>query len=180
MARLRSGFQRHAPRERRKSFWGVGPNAVNMTRTAAGPQVWTQGTTLASGTQGTITRIHGQFLSFLSATSVANGGYDCAVGFGIVSAEAFAAGVASMPSAATDSDWDGWMFHKFYELRSNNATLADGVNAAAATFRFDIDVKAQRILRSDDVLFGSWDSLGEVGTATAFLQSDTRVLVLLP
>jgi len=103
-----------------------------------------------------------------------------AVGMGIVTGEAFAAGVASVPSPIGDLDWDGWMYHQFFDVRSVTNTLADGVNAVGASVMLPIDVKSQRILRSDDRLMAVVEGEVEVGAATVRLDADTRILFLLP
>ena len=127
----------------------------------------------------TIVRIRGIYQASLTVVSSALDGFAGAIGFGIVTAEAFAAGVLSVPSPITDASWDGWMMHEFFQLRVAAGTLGDGVNAGIATVNIKIDVKAMRILDSDNVLMGVTEVF-ETGTATMHQDADTRMLLLLP
>jgi len=170
---------RQSRSQRRKTAWGVGPEAVDVSGSASGHTLWTNGVSLNNEEQATITRIHGVGQIVLLTAAAAGDGYFGAMGFGIVTAEALAGGVTTVPSALVDANWDGWMWHQFLDIRAVTATIADGVNAMSATLRFQIESKAQRILRSDDVLFGSIDMV-ESGTATWELQADTRMLLILP
>ena len=69
-----------------------------------------------------------------------------AVGFGIVSDEAFAAGIASMPEPFSDADWGGWfVWRSFaYDVRFSDAT---GVNMI--DWGFEVDSKAMRRVGSN-------------------------------
>ena len=180
MARSR-GFPARSRFPRRKTAWAVGPeaNGVSIAATLT-PILWSSGVALSGGQeQATITRIRGYTRWTLTAVTVARGGFRLAVGFGIVSAEAFAAGVASVPSPIGDLDWDGWMFHQFADLHSVTATIADGVNAVGCSIYQEIDVKSQRILESDNVLVAVAEAENEVGAAAAVLDADSRILIKL-
>ena len=180
MARAR-GFQHRSNRsQRRKTSWGIGPEADGLSFTANLTPQSLAGIILTTEEQATITRIRGMLRWTLIATTVSAGGFRAAVGFGIVNSEAFATGVGAMPSPIGDVDWDGWMYHQFADVRSITTTLADGANAASASVLQEIDVKSQRILHSDNVLMGVAEVQSEVGTATLRLDLDTRVLFILP
>ena len=127
----------------------------------------------------TITRLRGRVNMKLQTTNAIGAGFFGAHGFGIVTAEAFGVGATAMPSPLEDNDWDGWMYHQFFDIHSITATIADGANAMAVVESSDIDSKAQRILHSDDVLMGVTEVL-EIGVATASIHADTRMLVKLP
>ena len=64
-----------------------------------------------------------------------------AIGFGVVSTEAFNAGVTAIPEPFTDGDWSGWfVWRSFaYDFEFNDAT---GINYP--TWNFEIDSKAMR------------------------------------
>ena len=181
MAGRRGGFhanQSLSRRPRRKTAWGVGPDTIADVFSSTSTQTWDTGIALANEEQATIVRIHGFVQLFLTASDAAASGFAVAMGFGIVTAEAFAAGVASMPSPLTDANWDGWMWHKFVQVRSIAAAAAD-FNGLASVQNIDIDVKAMRILQSDNTLFGATEVV-ETGTATLQVNADTRLLLLLP
>jgi len=64
-----------------------------------------------------------------------------AIGVGIVSSEAFAAGIASIPEPFSDGDWGGWfVWRSFaYEVRFSDAT-----GVGFLDWGFEIDSKAMR------------------------------------
>jgi len=98
-----------------------------------------------------------------------------AVGMGVVSQEAFAAGVASVPEPFTDADWGGWFVWRSFGLRFNFET-AIGVNFVPANWQFEVDSKAMRRVTPNEVLVVVAESQGG-----AFAIADlTRHLFKLP
>ena len=63
-------------------------------------------------------------------------------GMGIVIAQAFAAGAASIPGPFTNADWDGWFAHGYWSYRSMEAGTPG--NLLIADVREAIDSKAMR------------------------------------
>ena len=166
--------------QRRKTAWGLGPNANTILITAIdAPQQWTNGVVLLNEQEVTIVRIRGNFHAVLTAVSSTHGGFAAAAGLGLVTLEAFNAGIASNPSPITDADWDGWMWHSFFDVRSITATIADGVNAFAISRTIEIDSKAMRKFNTDMVLFGAVEARFESGSASLVVDADSRVLVKL-
>jgi len=101
-----------------------------------------------------------------------------ACGIGIVSADASAAGAASVPSPGSDSSWPGWIwYHAGGPLISLETTeVARGPLSAV---RFTIDTKAKRKFRQNEVVFGAVQFFTEIGTATAIFVMRTRMLTIL-
>ncbi len=164
---------------RRKTTWEFGPNAQDVTVSSSAQKLFTTGIQLASVTQATIVRIRGFINIWMTAGTASGDGFMGAFGIGIATADALAAGVAAVPSPLEDEFWDGWMWHSYWDTRVLTATFADGVNAGSVYQRIEIDTKAMRILRDDEVLFGTNDQV-ESGTATAEYNAESRVLLKLP
>ena len=179
MARL-SRFARPTC-SRRKLSWGSGPSAADVAiSTSDTNTLWTLGSLLAVDSESTIVRTHGIASLFLRSATAQGDGYLGAIGIGITTIQAFTTGGAtSCPDPQQDPNWDGWLFHQFFDLRAITATLADGVNANAVVAKVMIDSKAKRILNDDMVIFGAISGT-ESGTAVLELQARTRILLMLP
>ena len=80
-----------------------------------------------------------------------------AIGVGIVSVEAFTAGIASMPEPFADADWGGWyVWRSFaYDIRFSDAT---GVNMI--DWGFEIDSKAMRKMSPNETIVVIAESQG--------------------
>jgi len=177
MPRSRSHSAGFARGPRRTSQWIVGPDAVDMSASASSAQLWTAGITTILA--NTIVRIRGIFQVNLLTASVAGAGFHGAIGIGLGPENGFVAGASSLPQAFLDDDWDGWMFHQFFDVRSVTATIGDGVNAATVSQKILIDSKAMRKWTPDEmILFGSVQVI-ESTEATVEFQGSTRVLVKL-
>ena len=64
-----------------------------------------------------------------------------AMGIGIVSDQALAAGAASIPGPWTDSSWDGWFVHQFFAYRFEVTT---DIGRLIASISIPFDSKAMR------------------------------------
>ena len=95
-----------------------------------------------------------------------------AFGVGLVSAEAFAAGVASVPEPYTDSDWGGWMVLQPFAFRWEAATA---VGEAFASVTIDIDSKAMRKVEPNSVMMFVAESI----TGAFDIIDGTRLLQML-
>ena len=135
---------------------------------------------MATEEKATIVRIRGIARVHQTVGSAVGAGFKGALGIGIVTAQAFAAGVTSIPGPITDSFWDGWMWHSFFDVRVVTATIADGANAASVSYVVPIDSKAMRKWdgSSENVLVGVMELI-EQTTAVMELEADTRVLIKL-
>ena len=119
----------------------------------------------------------------LDLATAAGDGFLGALGIGIVTTDAFDAGITAVPGPFSDSDWDGWIWHHFFQLRgiavqSQGADVA--INSVGGTLRIPIDSKAMRIQSDNEVLFGMTETAVETGTAGMVVVADTRVLDKLP
>ena len=97
----------------------------------------------------TIVRTRGAIV-IQPASYAADANITGAVGMGIVSAEAFAAGVASIPEPFTDGDWGGWFVWRSFGLRVEFVS-ATGV-IFPATYTMEIDSKAMRKVTPNEVM----------------------------
>ena len=173
---------RHLARsQKRESVWDAGPNLVIAAISATGKTLWTNGRVLATESKATIVRIRGVMTFQLDLATAAGNGLSGAVGIGLVSQEAFAAGVASIPGPFDQPEWKGWMWHHYFSIRGVAAQSAgaDVARNVSADLRLEIDSKAMRKMGSNETLFGIIDVEAEDGTASMAVVADTRVLFKL-
>jgi len=162
-------------RSRRLTAWAEGPESVRQTVTGNDHLVWTFGVATTQG-KVTIVRIRGTWQIRLTTTSAVNAGFHGALGIGLVTTPAFDAGAVSTPGPLTEVDWDGWMWHTFFDVNSITAVIADGVNAFSVVAQGVIDSKAMRLFDEDTTLIGAVE-VEEDGTQLAMLSAETRMLV---
>ena len=174
MARGRHGFQARGPR--RVTEWGAGPLDAGGSLSATGKTLWSSSVSLASGS-GTIIRTRGAGRFLLKTAAAAGDGFLIAVGLGLFTSDALAAGVASLPGPQSDIDWDGWFWHQVAVVQSVTATIADGVNAASATFQYEVDSKAMRKWDQGAMILAGVIEVTELGTASMEHNADTRILL---
>ena len=172
---LRRGYSLRSPSRRRSTHWGFGPgdNAVNAI-TGDGVTFLGSGIILSTETQATIVRLRGSLVAYLTATSAANDGFHCAIGVGLVSDEAFAVGVASIPGPLTEADNEIWMYHRFFDIHSPTATLASA--DVSQSVAFEVDSKAMRKWDDDKTLVAMLE-VEEASVAIAAVWFDSRVLL---
>ena len=176
MARPR-GFPRRSGTKRSTS-WANGAAAADVAITATGKGLWTTGVVLSAALKVTIVRTRGLANILLTSATAAGDGFHGALGLALVPTTAFVAGSAAIPGPFTEEDWDGWLWHSYFDVRAITATIADGVNAALVSQRMEIDSKAMRIFDEDMTLVGMFEVV-ESGTAVAELHASTRLLVKL-
>ena len=173
---LRRGYPaRVHSSSRRVNKWGIGPQLTLTNATSSGNLFFTTGVALAAESQVTIIRLRGEFLAFLTAAGAAEG-FSGAVGIGICTDEAFAAGVTAVPGPVDESDWDGWMWHSFFHVFEGFSAAGDG--SVIQSIRLPVDSKAMRKFSAGYTLFGTVQ-LDEIGTATIQIACDTRTLLKL-
>ena len=175
MARSRRGFP---ARSRRTVTWGAGPNAIAQAVSSDGKALSTNGVILTGEAKATIIRIRGHCHLTMGTLNAIGAGFRGAIGLGVVTDDAFVAGAASVPGPLTDSDWDGWMYHQYFDVRAVTASVADGVNALSVSQRWDIDTKAMRKLSDNQVLAMVIDVV-EAGICSMEWNADTRILLKL-
>ncbi len=161
-----------------RQFRGRGPRRMTewSSYDGASTAVADTGATLLSGlafeSPGTLIRTRGIF-SIAPQTFAADLVIVGAYGIGIVSAEAFAAGVASIPEPASDADWGGWMVIEPFSFRTE---FLDSTGVVfPSSFTVNVDSKAMRKVEPNSVAVVVVDSL-----AGAFNVVDmTRLLLKL-
>jgi len=162
----------------RSTAWDPGPKQTVITRSTPGSEILTSGAqALVSGL--TFVRIHGYVNLWLTASDIIGGGFSGALGMCIVTENAFGIGITAVPTPLTDVGWDGWMWHSFFNIATNTATLTDGVNASNSSWSKEIDTKSMRKIKETDVLIAVLEVF-EVANATLKGYFETRVLSKLP
>ena len=189
MARVRGFASRGLTRSpRRKSSWTVGvqtgTNGSVQAISATGKTLATNGVNVLEDGL-TLVRTRGQLILVLTSASAAGAGFVGAFGIGIVTAQAFAAGVASIPGPINDEDWDGWLFHHYFAVVSSSV-IADTVsssddfgNSQSAVLRIDVDSRAMRKLEENQVIVGVLEA-DEIATSVMGWYLNSRSLVKLP
>jgi len=165
---------RFSPRSRRSTDWGFGPDMLSQSVTASVKLLGTTSVTLAD--PATIVRIRGLLHLTLTGFAGAGEGFAGAAGIALVNADAFAQGINSIPGPLSDSNWDSWMWHSFFDVRSITGTIADGANAAGIDQRVEIDSKAMRKWDPADIMVLMTEFV-ESGNATVKVNADSRILV---
>ena len=166
MARRGRGFiQRGA---RRLTQW-IGPAVQGYVTVATG------GATLISSLflddAATIVRTRGM-VSVQATTASVSVDITGAIGIGIVSEEAFQAGIASIPEPFTDADWGGWMVWRSFGFRWEVTT---DIGRIAIPWSLEIDSKAMRKMGPNERLVVIAES--QAGAFSIF--DGTRTLIKL-
>ena len=175
MPRSRSGFSR--PRSRRKTAWALGPgSSVSDTVAVSGKEILGAGLQ-ATTEELTLVRVRGSFQAYLRAVAAISDGFHCAIGIGIVTVEAFDVGITAIPGPLTEMSWDGWLYHRFFDLHS--AVSSFDQTAPMGSVDIEVDSKAMRKIGSDQIIVAMLEVV-EAGTATMTVFFDTRVLFKLP
>jgi len=164
---------------RRQTAWQQGPESVGTAIAATGSTFFgATGASMASGREVTIVRIRGFAHLVMNICDAAQGGFRGALGIGIATTEAVAAGIAAVKTPLADVDWDGWMWHHFFDLRAVTSTITDGVNSNSVEQEIVIDSKAMRKISDQQVLFGAIEVV-EANISSMAVWANTRVLVKL-
>ena len=96
-----------------------------------------------------------------------------AIGIGIVSDEALAAGAASIPGLWTDKNWGGWFVWEAYSFMTR---FGDATGGQIASVQIPIDSKAMRKVSANESVVVMNESQGTAQT----LAWSFRMLVKLP
>ena len=153
-----------------------------MAVSSTGKTFWTNGVQLSGLVEATIVRIWGYLSIYLSLGTSSLDGFAGAVGIGIVNSDAFAIGPTAIPNPQTDLEWNGWIYHQFFDVRAIAAQSAGAnvsINANSAVFRMPIDSKAMWKLHEFETVFGMV-GLVEGGVSSMEVNADTRMLLKLP
>ena len=178
MARRFTGSRPMVRGPKRLTQWGQGPGGAASTSFASSTASLL-GSGIAFGASGTVVRIRGHFSAFLESFTSAGDGFHGAVGIGLVSAAAFAAGIASVPTPITESAWDGWLWHNFFDCFGALAAGSTNVGVHGNSgVSIDIDTKAMRKVSDEMTIFAAAE-VAESGTAIMNAHLDSRLLLKL-
>ena len=172
----RSG--RAAGSSRRRTEWTAGPlNSTVVSSTSSGALLVS--TAQEANEATTVVRIRGEIALWLPVvTTIGDGFINFAAAIGIVSADAFTAGVASVPAPLADPDWGGWLwYHAGASLIGFETT--EVLRGPIGAVRIPIDTKAMRKMSPNEAIFGIVEFGTEVGTATVSFVMNTRMLFKL-
>jgi len=168
------GFRsRQSPRRRTEWFQGVGGTAI--TSVASSSAGFLGGGVVTTFGEETLVRTRGILdLTMIAVTSPGDGFFG-AVGIGLATSAAVAAGIASVPTPITESGWDGWLWHSFVSVHGGITLIAN----ESSHQRVEIDSKAMRKVQDDMTLFAAFEVV-EIGSAVMSVFLDTRMLSKLP
>jgi len=186
MARRRLFSQRQSQAPRRLNDWFGGPatgtNGSIQTISVTGPVLWT--TAIGFSIPQTLVRTRGSMLLTLKNATAQGDGFTGAIGIAKATTAAVVAGVGSVPTPLTEEDWDGWIWHRYFALSSQDPIDGGGItdrdlqNPVTASLRFDFDSKAMRKVLELETLYGVIE-VTEVGTSTLALFANCRQLFKL-
>ena len=166
-------FRDQSRSQKRLTSWASGPDTSQDTISATGDTGWEFGTALDTESRATLVRTRGTILLTLSTGGGAGDGYIGSVGIGIVTLDAFTAGV--IPGPSQDPDWPGWLFHQEFAIVEGAAGISNG----SAFQRIDVDSKAMRKIGENEILFGSTDVVELGAGAIMQVTALTRMLFKL-
>ena len=175
MARSRSAFRQ--VHTRRLTAWGLGPGGNTVTAlSGTGQTILGAGVVMVSEEKSTIVRVRGSLQAYLKTTAAADDGFHCAVGLALVTDEAFAVGATAVPGPISEIDWDGWMYHRIFDVHATGGTASDTIGLSVA--QFEVDSKAMRKWDEGNTLMAVVEVV-EGTTATMSVWFDTRILIKL-
>ena len=160
---------------RRQTTW-VGPaDQAYITVTSAAKVLvgsFAPATSVPSMQRPTIVRTRGE-IHVIPAAFAADVQIVGAFGMCVVSTDAAAAGIASIPGPFDDADWDGWFVWQSFGLTYNFDTAVSGRDVAG--YRMEVDSKAMRKLGPNDTV-----AIVAESQSSAFqINSPLRMLVKL-
>ena len=176
MARIQSGLRR-VQSLKRKTTWEEGVGGDDQTTVAASISTFL-GAALAVTEDGlTLVRTRGSFQIYLRTIAAVSDGFHCALGIGIANVNAITVGITAVQTPITNMDWDGWLYHRFFDIHA--AAGAIDTTEPQASIQFEVDSKAMRKINQGDALYCVLETV-ERGTATATAFFDSRMLFKIP
>ena len=167
---------RFVQRQRRRVGWEEGPGGSTLTTFTITSQALI-GASVAVLQDGlTLVRLRGHLSAFLVSAAAAGDGFHCAIGVGISTVQALGIGITAVPTPIADMDWDGWLYHRFFDVHVGDATAGDIDHGRVD---FQVDSKAMRKTQEDSALYAVIQAV-EVGTAEMDVFFDSRMLFKLP
>ena len=177
MAHRRGGFTPTPRRRKTQWFGGPGGTGTNSLQSSTAVLLGSSTSPAAGQEDHTLVRTRGLVQILLTSVAAAGDGFFGAVGIGIATTSAIAAGVASVPTPLTELSWDGWIWHHFFSV---HAGITAAVESESTTVTIPIDSKAMRKLGGTNMgLYAAIEGVEE-GTATAEIWLNCRMLHKLP
>ena len=172
------GFSPRSRTQRRRVEWNAGTGGTGLTSGAASGSQFLGATNVPAVGGLTIIRTRGMFDIFLDGPGATDGdGFFGAMGVGIATDAAIAAGITGVPTPITEQSWDGWLYHHFFSIHQGDVSALSGNPSMHQ--RIEVDSKAMRKLPSDMTMYAAIEVV-EIGAATFNAFWDSRVLVKLP
>ena len=112
-------------------------------------------------------------LNLLTSTDDGDGFFG-AFGIGVTTLTSFTVGVIAVPTPITEIDWDGWLYHTFFDIRQGQTGMSNG----SGYQKIEIDSKAMRKFDSQMVVYGALETT-LVGVGSMRIHFDSRQLFLL-
>ena len=173
MARQR-GFPLRTTSKRQTS-WGFGPGGTGV-KALISSGVSLLGSSLVPVNEGmTVVRTRGQVDLMLNSAVAASDGFQGAVGIGIASMAAVAAGVASVPTPISEQDDENWLWHHFFSVHAADIT---DFSQAGTYQRIEIDSKGMRKFPEGTSIYAAIEVV-MIGTADMDVFFDSRMLLKL-
>ena len=162
--------------QRRKTSWTVGPSG-ELNPSAVGASLF--GVAAEAQLEAlTIVRTRGELLIYTAVAGTALEGMQGAFGICVVSQNAAGVGVTAVPHPVTDVGWDGWLYHRTWNVFSPTGSIGDGSGAEGV--RIEIDSKAMRKTKITDNVIAVIEVATLTGTYTIEAKFRSRILVKLP
>jgi len=174
VGRLRRGFPQ-ARSQRRSTSWGLGPGGSAVSGFTASQQVIVGSGVVPLEEGITVVRIRGNLQAILTSATASPDGFHCAIGIGVVTDQAFAIGATAVPGPLSEMEWNGWMYHRFFDVHADAAFSA---GQQPASISFEVDSKAMRKLSIGNTLIAVVETI-EDPSAVMSLFFDSRVLAKL-
>ena len=153
---------------RRKTTW-IGPAVQGFVSVASGGATLLN--SLINSEPETLVRIRGMVTIAPTVVS-ADVSIVGAVGMGLVSEEAFAAGIASIPEPFTDADWGGWVMWRSFSYKFE---FADATGVNFPNWSFEVDSKAMRKATANERLV----TIAESQSGAFDISTPLRALTML-
>ena len=161
MARV-VGRQMNARRTRRATDWSLGLIAAGKTSVAANSKVLVASLSEASLlpiAPATVVRTRGA-VQISSDQSAADEDQIGSIGVAFVSEVARALGVTAIPGPSTETLWDGWFVHQFFQQRF---LFASNTGEHLGLRQYEIDSKAMRKFEGAQGLVFMCENTGSFG-----------------
>ena len=176
-SRRGSGFRSRSG-QRRSTFWDAGPGGTGTTALSAST-VALIGASVTAALEGvTIVRIRGLLRLTQTLATNAGDGFRGAFGIGIATLAAVTAGIGSIPTPISEQGDENWLFWHVLSVTGPVVSSTEA-NSPASFQEIVIDSRAMRKFPVGMALYVATEVV-EVGTATADLTLDTRLLGKLP